>query len=430
MNFMEQLKKQQEEEQRLANQVATEPEVSKLEDIATATENTQTATKAVATKEAQKRETAIQSLKKVDDFGKDLELELTNEDMPLVLEVANQITLGDNSTILSLGTEIQRSIIDSSDKMLTGLKITDTGEISEDLVNLMTAIRGEEIKEDDNFIQKFFKKVTNKKNEIVVSNMKATDLVDDIVDRLEVKADTLLTDNSYLDVMYDHTKQTYHDLTVTIQGAMQKRDELLAVTIPELTKLAEQGGDEALNELSDAREFVNRLERKIMDLNLTRTVTNQSKAQIRLIQNTNHQLSEKINSSITSAVPLWKQQLATGTVLERQREAVEAQKMVSDTTNKLLRKNADLLNLSSIETAKENERGVIDVETLEYTQQKLIDTVTQTMQIQHEGAQKRKESQAKLDTMSNDLRNSLLQAAKDEEEYQRNQAKKPRKKVN
>lgn len=429
MNFMEQLKKQQEEEQRLAMQ-ASDPTETKLEDIEQATVATQTATANVANNEVKKREVTVQKLAKVDDFGKDLELALTDEDMPLVMEVANQITLGDNTTILSLGTEIQRSMIDSSDKMLTGLKITDTGEISEDLVNLMTAIRGEEIKEDDNFIQKFFKKVTNKKNEIVVSNMKATDLVDDIVDRLEVKADTLIGDNGYLDVMYENTKQTYHDLTVTIQGAMQKRDELLAVTLPELTKLAEQGGDEALNELSDAREFVNRLERKIMDLNLTRTVTNQSKAQIRLIQNTNHQLSEKINSSITSAVPLWKQQLATGTVLERQRDAVEAQKMVSDTTNKLLKKNADLLHISSIETAKENERGVIDVETLEYTQQKLIDTVTQTMQIQHEGAIKRKESQAKLDTMSNDLRNSLLQAAKDEEDYQRNQAKKPRKKVN
>lgn len=429
MNFMEQLKKQQEEEQRLATQAAN-PTEPKLEDIEQATVETQNATAEVATLEAKKREVTVQKLAKVDDFGKDLALELTHEDLPLVMEVANQITLGDNTSILSLGTDIQRSMVDSSDKMLTGLKITDTGEISVDLVNLMTAIRGEEITEDDNFIQKFFKKVSNKKNEIVVSNMKATELVDDIVDRLEVKADTLITDNGYLDVLYEQTKQTYHDLSVTIQGAMQKRDELLEVTLPELTKVAEQGGDEALNELSDAREFVNRLERKIMDLNLTRTVTNQSKAQIRLIQNTNHQLSEKINSSITSAVPLWKQQLATGTVLERQRDAVESLKLVSDTTNKLLKKNADLLNLSSIETAKENERGVIDVETLEYTQQKLIDTVTQTMQIQHEGAQKRKESQAKLDTMSQDLRNSLLQAAKDEEDYQRNQAKKPRKKVN
>ena len=429
MNFMEQLKKQQEEEQRLATQAAN-PTEPKLEDIEQATVETQNATAEVATLEAKKREVTVQKLAKVDDFGKDLALELTYEDLPLVMEVANQITLGDNTSILSLGTDIQRSMVDSSDKMLTGLKITDTGEISVDLVNLMTAIRGEEITEDDNFIQKFFKKVSNKKNEIVVSNMKATELVDDIVDRLEVKADTLITDNGYLDVLYEQTKQTYHDLSVTIQGAMQKRDELLEVTLPKLTKVAEQGGDEALNELSDAREFVNRLERKIMDLNLTRTVTNQSKAQIRLIQNTNHQLSEKINSSITSAVPLWKQQLATGTVLERQRDAVESLKLVSDTTNKLLKKNADLLNLSSIETAKENERGVIDVETLEYTQQKLIDTVTQTMQIQHEGAQKRKESQAKLDTMSQDLRNSLLQAAKDEEDYQRNQAKKPRKKVN
>jgi uncharacterized protein YaaN involved in tellurite resistance len=210
---------------------------------------------------------------------------------------------------------------------------------------------------------------------------------------------------------------------------MQKHDELVNVLIPELVIAAEQGGDEAINALTDAQEFVNRLERKIADLNLTRTVTNQSKAQIRLIQNTNHTLAEKINSSITSAVPLWKQQLATGAVLERQRAAVEAQKQVSETTNSLLIKNADLLNISSIETAKENERGVIDLSTLEYTQQKLIDTVTETMKIQREGSIKRKESQAKLDAMTDNLKVSLLEAVK-ADEVAKNTGVKPRKKVN
>ena len=426
MSYLEELKKQQEEAAKVASTVDKLEETTELVNVE---ESVTSTIKAVETIKAKSQ--MSKGVTKVDVLGSELVLELSDEDLPMVATVANTIELGNNNTILSLGSDIQKSMVSSSDSLLAGLKITDTGDISEDLIELMNAIKGKPIEETDTFLRKFFKKLSNKKNEIAINNMDATDLVEEIVDRLELKANSLLSDNVYLEELHEGSKQTFHDLTITIKGAMQKHDELVNVLIPELVIAAENGGDEALNALTDAQEFVNRLERKIADLNLTRTVTNQSKAQIRLIQNTNHTLAEKINSSITSAVPLWKQQLATGAVLERQRAAVEAQKQVSETTNSLLKKNADMLHISSVETAKENERGVIDLSTLEYTQQKLIDTVTETMKIQREGSIKRKESQAKLDAMTDNLKVSLLEAVKADEVAKNNNAGvKPRKKVN
>lgn len=426
MSYLEELKKQQEEATKVASTVDKMEETSELVNVVDST------TKTIQAVEKIKEQSQMsKGVTKVDVMGSELVLELTDEDLPMVATVANTIELGNNNTILALGSDIQKSMISSSDSLLAGLKITDTGDISEDLIELMNAIKGKPIEETDTFLRKFFKKLSNKKNEIAINNMDATDLVDEIVDRLELKANALLSDNVYLEELHEGSKQTFHDLTITIKGAMQKHDELVNVLIPELVIAAENGGDEALNALTDAQEFVNRLERKIADLNLTRTVTNQSKAQIRLIQNTNHTLAEKINSSITSAVPLWKQQLATGAVLERQRAAVEAQKEVSNVTNSLLKKNADMLHISSVETAKENERGVIDLSTLEYTQQKLIDTVTETMKIQREGSIKRKESQDKLDAMTDNLKVSLLEAVKaDEVAKNTNAGVKTRKKVN
>lgn len=426
MSYLEELKKQQEEATKVASTVDKMEETSELVNVVDST------TKTIQAVEKIKEQSQMsKGVTKVDVMGSELVLELTDEDLPMVATVANTIELGNNNTILALGSDIQKSMISSSDSLLAGLKITDTGDISEDLIELMNAIKGKPIEETDTFLRKFFKKLSNKKNEIAINNMDATDLVDEIVDRLELKANALLSDNVYLEELHEGSKQTFHDLTITIKGAMQKHDELVNVLIPDLVIAAENGGDEALNALTDAQEFVNRLERKIADLNLTRTVTNQSKAQIRLIQNTNHTLAEKINSSITSAVPLWKQQLATGAVLERQRAAVEAQKEVSNVTNSLLKKNADMLHISSVETAKENERGVIDLSTLEYTQQKLIDTVTETMKIQREGSIKRKESQDKLDAMTDNLKVSLLEAVKaDEVAKNTNAGVKTRKKVN
>lgn len=426
MSYLEELKKQQEDAAKVASTVDKMEETSELVNVVDST------TKTIQAVEKIKEQSQMsKGVTKVDVMGSELVLELTDEDLPMVATVANTIELGNNNTILALGSDIQKSMISSSDSLLAGLKITDTGDISEDLIELMNAIKGKPIEETDTFLRKFFKKLSNKKNEIAINNMDATDLVDEIVDRLELKANALLSDNVYLEELHEGSKQTFHDLTITIKGAMQKHDELVNVLIPELVIAAENGGDEALNALTDAQEFVNRLERKIADLNLTRTVTNQSKAQIRLIQNTNHTLAEKINSSITSAVPLWKQQLATGAVLERQRAAVEAQKEVSNVTNSLLKKNADMLHISSVETAKENERGVIDLSTLEYTQQKLIDTVTETMKIQREGSIKRKESQDKLDAMTYNLKVSLLEAVKaDEVAKNTNAGVKTRKKVN
>ena len=206
---------------------------------------------------------------------------------------------------------------------------------------------------------------------------------------MEHSKNTLMKDNALLEQLYQKNKEYFQALNIYIAAGELKLEELQTKWIPEKKKKAEMTGDQMIyQELNDLFQFVDRLEKRVHDLKLSRQITIQSAPQIRMIQNTNQTLVEKIQSSIMTAIPLWKNQIAIALTLLRQRKAVEAQKQVSKTTNELLLKNAEMLKTNTIETAKENERGLVDIDTLKKTQEHLISTLEETLRIQAEGRAK------------------------------------------
>ena len=222
--------------------------------------------------------------------------------------------------------------------------------------------------------------------------------------------DLLLRDNAMLEQLYTKNLDYFEALNIYIAAGEVKAEELLTKLIPEAVAKAENSSDQMdVQHVNDLNQFLDRLEKRVYDLKLARQMTIQQAPQIRLIQNTNQALSEKIQSSINTAIPLWKNQIVIALTLLRQKDAVEAQRQVSETTNDLLKKNSELLKTSAIETARENERGIIDLETLQKTQTDLIDTLQQTLEIQKEGRIKRKEAERELTTMETTLRDQLLE---------------------
>ena len=234
------------------------------------------------------------------------------------------------------------------------------------------------------------------------------------IDRISVKLDRskniLLSDIVILEKLYETNKEYFQALNVYIAAGEIKLEEIHEKTIPELKKSAESSNDQMkFQEVNDMLQFAERLDKRLHDLKLSREITIQSAPQIRLIQNTNQALVEKIQSSIMTAIPLWKNQVAIALTLIRQRHAVEAQKQVSKTTNDLLLKNSEMLKTNTIETAKENERGLVDIETLKKTQANLISTLEETMRIQEEGRHKRRQAEQELASMENELKQKLLE---------------------
>ena len=234
------------------------------------------------------------------------------------------------------------------------------------------------------------------------------------IDRIQVKLDrsrkALMKDNQMLQQLFEKNRDFYDALNIYIAAGELKLEELDREVIPALKKKAERSQNQMeIQEVNDMMQFAERLEKRTHDLKLSRQITMQTAPQIRLIQNTNQALVEKIQSSILTAIPLWKNQIAIALTLLRQKTAVQAQKQVSKTTNDLLLKNAEMLKTNSIETAKENERGLVDIDTLKKTQEDLITTIEETLRIQVEGRTKRQEAEQELIGMENELKNKLLE---------------------
>lgn len=219
-----------------------------------------------------------------------------------------------------------------------------------------------------------------------------------------------MEDNSFLEQLYDKNKDYFQALNIYIAAGELKLEEINTKMLPELRKKAEQTGDQMdYQEVNDLTQFADRLDKRVYDLRLSRQITIQQAPQIRLIQNTNQALAEKIQSSIMTAIPLWKNQVAIALTLLRQQQAVAAQRQVSETTNELLKRNADMLKTNAIETARENERGIVDIETLKETQSSLIETLQETLKIQQEGRAKRAVAEKELVTMEQELKERLLE---------------------
>jgi len=338
---------------------------------------------------------------------------LSEEEQKKAHQLAAQIPVDNYEAILTYGANAQNELSRFSHQMLDHVQRKDIGPIGDILKNLMDKLNEldpEELQQEKKSgLRKFFKRVSRSLQELMTKYQKLSTQIDRIGIQLEHSKTGLIEDVHMLDQLYDQNKVYFQALNVYIAAAELKKEEIVHEMLPELKQKAETSQDQMdVQEFNDLAQFVTRLEKRIYDLQLSRQITIQTAPQIRMIQQTNQTLAEKIQASIMTAIPLWKNQIAIALTLNNQRKAVEAQKQVTKTTNDLLLKNSEMLKVNTIETAKENERGLVEIETLKKTQENLISTIEETLQIQAEGRQKRKAAEIEIAKMEEDLKQRLL----------------------
>ncbi|MFZ7942100.1 toxic anion resistance protein [Neobacillus sp. 19] len=339
---------------------------------------------------------------------------IPEENKAKAYQLAEQIDPANHQAMILYGTQAQGKLLSFSHAMLEHVQKKDVGEIGEiisDLMKRLDEVNPDELKDGKpSLFARMFGKISGSLQEVLSKYQKTGAQIDRISVKLDRSKNVLLSDIKLLEQLYETNKEYFHALNIYIAAGEIKLEEMQTKTIPQLKKAAEAANDQMkFQEVNDMIQFADRLDKRLHDLKLSREITIQSAPQIRLIQNTNQALVEKIQSSIMTAIPLWKNQVAIALTLIRQRHAVEAQKQVSKTTNELLLKNAEMLKTNTIETAKENERGLVDIETLKKTQESLISTLEETMRIQEEGRHKRRLAEQELANMENDLRLKLLE---------------------
>lgn len=348
---------------------------------------------------------------------------LTEEEQSKAKQLATQIPVGDYESILTYGATAQNELTKFSHQMLDHVQKKDIGPVGDilgDLMKKLNEINPEELNQKEKKgIRKLFSKMNRSLQEVMTRYQKLSTQVDRIGIQLEHSKRGLVEDVRMLDKLYDQNKNYFKALNIYIAAAELKRDEIVQQVIPALRQKAEQSNDQmAFQEVHDMTQFVDRLEKRIYDLQLSRQITIQSAPQIRMIQQTNQTLAEKIQSSIMTSIPLWKNQIAIALTLNRQQKAVSAQRQVTATTNDLLLKNSEMLKVNSIETAKENERGIVEIDTLKKTQENLLSTIEETLQIQADGRMKRKAAELEIARMEDELKNRLLQIQEKSENRQ------------
>jgi uncharacterized protein YaaN involved in tellurite resistance len=339
---------------------------------------------------------------------------IPEENKAKAIQLAEQIDPKNHQAMISYGTQAQGKLLTFSHTMLEHVQKQDVGEVGDiinDLMKRLQEVTPDDLKQEKtSFFGRVFGKISKSVQEVLSKYQKTSAQIDRISVKLDRSKNVLLSDIGMLEKLYENNKEYFNALNIYIAAGELKLEELNNKTIPELKKAAQSTNDQMkFQEVNDMIQFADRLDKRLHDLKLSREITIQSAPQIRLIQNTNQALVEKIQSSIMTAIPLWKNQVAIALTLIRQRHAVEAQKQVSKTTNELLLKNAEMLKSNTIETAKENERGLVDIETLKKTQENLITTLEETMRIQQEGRNKRRQAEHELANMENELRQKLLE---------------------
>lgn len=341
-----------------------------------------------------------------------LELEqLTPEEQKVVVDFSKQIDITDTNTVLTYGAASQKQISDFSDSALQAVRTKDMGEVGDMLSDLVVELKGfdfDEVGETKGFLG-IKRRIKKQIEELKADYAKAEVNVDKIAEMLEKHQITLMKDTAMLDKMYDTNQAYFKELTMYILAGKQKIEECKNVTLPALQKKAEESGlPEDAQAANDFANMINRFEKKIYDLELTRMISVQMAPQIRLIQNNDAMLIEKIQTSLVNTIPLWKSQMVLALGQYHAQQAMEAQREVTDMTNALLKKNAEMLKQGSIEIAKESERGIVDIETLTNTNQMLIETLEEVQQIQKDGSVKRKEAEAELGRIEGELKQKLL----------------------
>lgn len=333
---------------------------------------------------------------------------LSEEEKQMVNDFAEKIDIMQTNTILQYGSASQAKVADFSENVLKNVRTKDLDQIGDVLTDLVGELKGFQIEEKEKGLSAFFKKNTNK-----VANLKnkydsAEKNVDKIVKILEGHQVTLLKDITMLDMLYEKNLVHFKELTMYILAGYKHLEKVKTEDLPAALKKAEESGlpedAQAANDLSAA---INRFEKKLYDLELTRMVSIQMAPQIRLVQNNDTMMVEKIQSTLVNTIPLWKSQMLIALGIAHSQEAIKAQNEVTEMTNKMLKQNAESLKMATINTAKESERGIVDIETLTQTNQKLIETLEEVKKIQEEGRTKREAAQVELRRIETELQSKL-----------------------
>ncbi len=337
-------------------------------------------------------------------------VEFTTEELAIIDKYAAAVDLKDTNCVLQFGADAQEKLTEFTDSALTNVKTSDLGTIGDSLAGLVTELKGFSATEERHGLAKLFHKALDPIQEMKTRYDKANANVEKVVNILDGHQVTLTKDIAVLDELFKANTDNFKNLSMYIAAGKKALKEAREVTLPEMKAKAEKTQDQGdLQAATDYAQMIDRFEKKIYDLDLTRTVSLQMAPQIRMIQNNDTLMVEKIQTALVNTIPLWKSQMVLALGLANSEEALKAQRAVSETTNELLRKNAELLHDTTVGVAQESERGIIDIETLTETNNKLITTIDEVMQIQKEGHEKRVEAEIELRRLEGELRDKVLE---------------------
>ncbi len=335
---------------------------------------------------------------------------LTPEELQMVESFSQQIDISNSQAILQYGVGTQKKMADFSETALKNVRTKDMGEVGQMLSSLVTELKSFDVEENEKGLRGLFKKSANKTTALKAKYAKAEVNVNQVCASLESHQQVLLKDIALLDKMYEVNLTYFKELSMYILAGKKKLKEIREGELKAAVEKAQRSSlPEDAQAAKDLENKCERFEKKIHDLELTRVISIQTAPQIRLVQNNDTLMAEKIQSTIVNTIPLWKSQMVLALGIEHSNQAAKVQREVTDMTNELLRKNADVLKTATIETAKESERGIVDIETLKHTNETLISTFDEVMRIQSEGREKRQAAEGEMRRIENELREKLLQ---------------------
>ena len=370
--------------------------------------------KIVLTLEKPEENSTVETTEKVEE-EKPVKTELdmsvfSDEELKMIDDFSEKIDISDTNIIMSYGSTAQNKISDFSDKTLENMKTKDLGQIGNMIADLVTELKGFDVEEESKGFLGFFKKAGNKIDNLRVKYEKANVNVEKICGILEDNQIQLLKDIAVLDELYAKNETNKKELTMYIAAGKKKLKYAVEVELPQLKKIAQETGTtEDAQKANDYAQLVNRFEKKLHDLEMTRMVAVQMSPQIRLIQNNDTIMAEKIQSTLVNTIPLWKSQMVIALGLTHAQDAIDAEAAVDKMTNDLLKKNAEALKQGTIETAKASERSIVEIETLQQTNKALIETLDEVLKIQSEGREKRNAAEVELRKLENELKEKLLE---------------------
>ena len=333
----------------------------------------------------------------------------TEAERKVIQDFSEKIDISNATMVLQYGSAAQKKLSDFSESALSNVRTKDLGEVGDLVTDLVGELKGFDVDEDEGGIRGFFKKSANKLTNLKSRYDKAEVNVNKICGVLENHQVQLLKDIAMLDKMYEKNLTNYKELGMYILAGKNKMQSVREQVLPQIIENAKHTGDAADSQAAnDMAAFCDRFEKKIHDLELTRMISLQMGPQIRLVQNNDTLMAEKIQSTLTNTIPLWKSQMVLALGMEHSVQATKAQREVTEMTNQLLRKNAEKLKMATVETAKESERGIVDIETLKNTNKMLIETLDEVVKIQNDGRQKRREAEQELGRIEGELKQKLL----------------------